>query len=139
METEAVYQINTANSLEVGPTSGAISMEVREYTVDERRYTVIWVFSGRLTLCTVTTERDGRPPLGATGATVCHPKDAYDRRLGMKYSLRKACGIPRNQWWDTVFRENGPKLYRAFRLEQRQEQQALKLDGDTEIPPFLTR
>jgi hypothetical protein len=67
-------------------------IEETEIEVNGQSYWVQWSFPLNFTFCAIIKVKGGRTS-GAFGSTVCNPKDSYERKIGMKWAARRACGI----------------------------------------------
>ena len=72
-------------------------IEVAEIEVNGQAYWVEWSFPLNFTFCAIVKVKDGRNT-GTFGSAVCNPKDVYDRKVGMKWAARRACGIRDDPW-----------------------------------------
>lgn len=147
METKADYLGSAGWKMSETPLT-----ESHEFTVEDRRYTVHWMFIGRLTTCTMVID-DGKTKLRCYfGGTVCSTQDTYNKYEGMKWALYRALKIGSNPYYRRW--QKGERDFRAiydqFRNwvhEQRiaealQDYEAKHADSkltDVVIPPFLVR
>lgn len=72
-------------------------IEVAEIEVNGQAYWVQWSFPFNFTFCAIVSVKNGRQT-GTFGPAVCNPKDFYDRKVGMKWAARRACGIRDDRW-----------------------------------------
>ena len=89
-------------------------IEVAEIEVNGQAYWVQWSFPRNFTFCVIIKVKDGRHT-GAFGAAVCNPKDVYDRKVGMKWAARRACGLDITQWGNNALGFERHAIYGQLR------------------------
>lgn len=86
-----------------------------EIEVSGRSYWVQWSFPLNFTFCAIIEIGDGgRSREGVYGKAVCNPKDIYDRKIGMKWAARRACGIGSYNW-ENALAPNHHAIYGQLR------------------------
>ena len=89
-------------------------IEVAGIEVNGQEYWIQWSFPLNFTFCAIVKVKDGRNT-GTFGSAVCNPKDVYDRKVGMKWAARRACGIRDDPWGHSELGPDHHAIYGQLR------------------------